>query len=206
MNKIKSLISKLISTKIKKYGKNNSVITGKNVHLRKVRIKIYGDNNTVKINDNAYLHNVYIRIGFPDCHVKDCHIEIGSNTSFNSADIQIGEEKSSIIIGDDCMFSFNVEIACSDTHSIFDKDTRKLLNRGKNINIGNNCWICKNVKILKNTSIADNCIVAQDSIVTKQFKETNAILAGNPAKIVKHNVIWSRKRPNEFIEKENINA
>ena len=202
MNILKNLFSRFTVSIKEKGGKNNINISPK-AYLRKVRIKIYGQNNTLIIEDNAYLHNVYIRVGFPDCHINNCIIKIGNNTSFNSADIQLGESESSLIIGNDCMFSFNVEITCTDTHSIFDNENN-LLNTGKEIIIGSHVWVCKNTLILKNTKIPDNCIVAQGAAVTKKFEIPNAVIAGNPARIVKQNINWSRIRPEKF--KENINA
>lgn len=45
-----------------------------------------------------------------------------------------------------------------------------------------------------------NSIVGACSVITKQFEEENVILAGNPAKIVKQNVKWGRKGPDEYLE------
>lgn len=200
MNIIKSCLSRLLSVRIKNNGKNNVIKISPKAYLRKVKIKIYGDNNYIEINNGTYLHNVYIRIGFPDCYADNTSLKIGENTTFNSADIQLGEDNSLIHIGNDCMFSFNVELCCSDTHAVLNNN-EEISNIGKSIIIGNHCWICKNAKILKNTAIGNNNIVAQDSIITKEFKDSNQILGGNPAKILKENINWSRKRPNSFIPK-----
>ncbi len=48
------------------------------------------------------------------------------------------------------------------------------------------------VSILKGATIFDNSIVAFGSIVTKSFTETNVIIAGIPAKIVKTNINWKK--------------
>ena len=58
--------------------------------------------------------------------------------------------------------------------------------------------MCKNITILKNTKIPSNSVVAQGSTVTKKFDTENIIIAGNPAKIVKENTIWDRKKPEEY--------
>ena len=200
MKNIKDLIYKLKqinSLSIIDNGENNTIKIPPSVYTRKVKIKIFGNNNTVEISDNSYLHNVHIRIGFPDCPIDNCLVKIGADTSFNSTEIQLGESESSVIIGDNCMFSFNIEITCTDTHSVLDLEGN-LLNRGENITIGNHVWVGKEAKILKNTSISDNCIVAQNSIVTKKFDTKNAVIAGNPAKIVKENINWVKTRP-QFI-------
>ena len=61
-------------------------------------------------------------------------------------------------------------------------------------------WIGKDVKIGKNVRIADNSIVGWGSIVTKRFEEPNVILAGIPAKVVKHGVNWDRKSINKYLK------
>ena len=194
---LKRFINKLIPDDIKISGKNNNIKISQSSYRRKFSLKIYGNNNTVEIGDNSYLHNVKIRIGFPDCPIENCLVKIGAKTSFNSAEIQLGESESSIIIGDNCMFSFNIEITCTDTHSVLDMEDN-IINKGENIIIGNHVWVGKEAKILKNTQIADNCIVAQNSIVTKKFDTKNAVIAGNPAKIVKENITWSNIRANNY--------
>lgn len=203
MKLLKKLFSKFFGLKIKNCG-NNILQISNSAYFRKTKIKIYGNNNFVSIKDNAYLHNTYIRIGFPDCPVKNTTLRIGEKTSFNGCDIQIGEDNSSIVIGSDCMFSFDTELTCTDTHSIFNYDG-EIINIGQNITVGNNCWIGRRAKILKNTIIPDNCIVAQDSVLTKKFEDNNSIFAGNPAKLVKTNINWSRLRPNEILRKREKN-
>ena len=114
--------------------------------------------------------------------------------------LQIGEDNNVVDIGDDCRCSYNIELNCTDHHSIFD-DEGNLLNIGKNITVGNHVWICKDVRIMKNTNIPDGCIVAQGSIVTKKFEKGNCVIAGNPAKVAKENIYWDRIRPNNFLKR-----
>ena len=54
-----------------------------------------------------------------------------------------------------------------------------------NINIGNDVWIGSEVKILSGVNIGDGAIIGANSIVTKNVPPY-AIVAGNPAKIVKY--------------------
>ena len=195
---IKLLLSKYFEPKIKDIGCNNTVSIGDNVFLRKAKFNIYGNNNKIIVDDYAYLHNITITIGFPDCPIDNCIIRIGRGTSCNSLVIQMGESDSEVIIGENCMISFNVEISCTDTHSITDMDGN-LTNIGEKIEIGSNVWICKNVTILKNSKVPSHSIVAQGSIVTKKFDEENIAIAGNPAKIVKNGIKWDRKRPQQVL-------
>lgn len=68
-------------------------------------------------------------------------------------------------------------------HDIDDLNT---YTKGKNIVIGKNSWIGMNVVILPGTKLGKNTIVGAGSVVTKSFRQGNVVIAGNPAKIIKH--------------------
>ena len=195
---LKRFINGFLYPRIINHGNGNEINIAKTAYFRKTRFQIYGNNNKVFIDENVYMHNAHIRIGFSDCPVNNCILKIGKNTAFNSLDMQLGEEGSIVEIGDNSMFSFHVEICCTDTHAILDNEGN-LLNRGESIKIGSHVWVCKNVVITKNTEIPDNCIVAQGSIVTKKFSDKNCVIAGVPARVVKKDINWDAKRPQKFI-------
>ena len=195
----KKLIYKCFNRpKIKIYGRNNDVKISSSAITRHLNISIYGENNTIYIDDDVKIHNTRIIVGFFNAPVKDCVIKIGKETTINSMLIQVGENGSTINIGENCLFSFLVELNCTDHHSIFDENN-ELINRGNFIEIGDRVWVCKEVRVMKNSSVASGSILAQRALVTKQFSEPNCIIAGNPAKVVKRNIHWDRKRPNLFI-------
>ena len=86
-----------------------------------------------------------------------------------------------INIGANFLFAPGVKII-SANHS---KEIIDLHEKSKPIVIGSNVWLGANVIILPEVEIGDNCIVGAGSVVTKSFKDTNLIIAGNPAKIIK---------------------
>ena len=196
---IKDFIRTNFPLKVVSKGENNSVFYPKSLLKRKSSVKIYGNNNKVVIKDNCYLHNFHLIIGFPDCPANNCYVEIGEHTSFNGTTIQIGENNSRVIIGSNCMFSFDIELNCTDSHSVLDAN-ENLLNRGKFIEIGNKVWICKNATIMKNTKIPDNSIVSQNSVVTREFTESGIVIAGCPARQVKSGIHWKFDRPNKYVK------
>lgn len=102
-------------------------------------------------------------------------------------------EGNDIYIGRDNQWSFDIQIRNSDAHSIIDLTTNQVCNRGQDINIGDHCWLANNVAVLKGGSLENDTIVGAYSVVTKHFSENNIIIAGNPARLIKSNVKWSRQ-------------
>ena len=66
------------------------------------------------------------------------------------------------------------------------KDVMKDIHKDQTIFIGDNCWIGMNAIILPGVSISGvNVIIAAGSVVTRSFEDSNVLIAGNPAKVVK---------------------
>lgn len=57
---------------------------------------------------------------------------------------------------------------------------------GKDVIIGEKCWIGMNAVILPDVILGPKTIVGAGSVVTKSFPEGHCIIAGNPAKIIRH--------------------
>ncbi|WP_261156851.1 acyltransferase [Serratia liquefaciens] len=43
---------------------------------------------------------------------------------------------------------------------------------------------------MKGTNIASGCVVAANSVVSGDFLESNCLIAGSPARVVKRNISW----------------
>ena len=135
------------------------------------------------------LGSLFINFG----EASNMHVKIGRNLSSCSTTILTNQIGSRIEIGDDCMFASDVKIVGADGHTIYDINTGKTINAQSSVcKIGNHVWLGEQCRIMKNANIPDNSIVGANAIVTKSFSEPNIILAGNPAKIIKHNVGWKR--------------
>lgn len=196
---LQNIIDKLRNKykKVRIRGLNNVIRKNSNV---KVNIFIYGDNNKVILDESITDFYGEIQIGMPDCPANNCTLTVGKNTTSNGIRIWLVEDNSVVEIGEDCMFSFNVSVDCSDTHSIFDCETKEILNIGKYVKIGNHVWVGRNVCICKNTTIPDNCVIGAGSIITKKFDKPNCIIAGVPAFKKKTNINWSRLRPKDYLQ------
>lgn len=87
-----------------------------------------------------------------------------------------------IIIGDFTNIGPNVGII-SANHDLIDNS---LYISAAPISIGRFCWIGMNATILPSVQLGDFTIVGAGSVVSKSFIEGYCVIAGNPAKIIKH--------------------
>lgn len=187
-----------IKHNIKIIGDNNTINLGSMNSDSNLDIRIYGQYNVINLGKLKEFYGKII-IGDKNNYVEGCYISIGDDTSSNGIEIRLLEDKSKVAIGKDCMFSDDIRLYCTDFHCIVD-NLGKLLNPAKSIIIGDHVWLAHHVSILKNTKIADNSIIGLGSVVTKSFTQSNVIIAGSPAKIVKTNVNWNRKSPKEYTQ------
>ena len=178
--------------KLEKYirGNHNNVVIGERSVLDNVKIHIVGNNNRIVFGKNCTIAK--------NCSFwmegSDIEIRIGDNCSIQySTHFLAQEDNVRIILGDDCMFSNRITIRTSDSHSIIDNKTGKRINPSGNVVIGNHVWIAAQAIILKGTTIGDSCIIGTRSIVTKNIP-SNCLAVGAPARIVKEDVTWDRKR------------
>ncbi len=95
-----------------------------------------------------------------------------------------------IQIGDNTMIAWQSILMDTDQHAIYGKDNT-LINQDKKIIIGNNVWIGAKSFILKGSKIPDGCIIGANTTISKEFIQKDAIIAGNPAKILKENIQWN---------------
>lgn len=179
--------------------KIKNVVSGKNNTLvlppdNKIKCRIYGNNNRVVIEETPYKFAGEIHIGAANYPVDNCCLSIGKNSSANGVVFVMKENGTSVSLGEDCMIGSDVSIWNTDGHSIYDKNGH-IINCASDIKIGSHVWICSNVKIGKNTQIGNNCIIGYGSVVTHRFTEENAVIAGNPARIAKKDILWGREFP-----------
>ena len=123
---------------------------------------------------------------------KGCRFDIGSGAVAQFGNGYVNAKTTFIImhglvVGDGCAISWGCEFLDEDFHHIiYDKKKEK----NSMIEIGNHVWIGSNVIVLKGSSIPDGCVVASGSVVNSVFEEKNCLIGGNPAKIIKKNVVW----------------
>jgi acetyltransferase-like isoleucine patch superfamily enzyme len=113
------------------------------------------------------------------------HLEIGSESYINyDSSLSCFDH---ITIGSKCAISWNT--------NIFDANTHELIVEGlsrpwsKPVVIGDGVWIGTGATILPGVTIGDGSVVAAGSVVTSDVPG-GALVAGNPARVVRENVLW----------------
>lgn len=163
---------------------DNNYVKIDNSYLSEVSVNIKGENNQLIIKNGVKLRKATINI-----RGNNCKVIIGENTTFGGVRIINVGIDNDIIIGRNCLFSDNIEIWASDTHSIFDENGF-MINNEKPIIIEDNVWVGAYVKILKGVKIGKGSIIGINSLLTKDIEE-KTLCAGNPIKILKRNVSWN---------------
>ena len=160
--------SVLDHTKIRIRGNNNSLIVGSNVHVgRGCSFWMEGDNISIIIGDHTtFTHTVHF-----------CAQE-------NDMRIEVGE---------DCMFSNHIIVRTSDSHPIYDFETKQRINPSASVKIGNHVWIAPHSVIMKKSDIGDGAIIGSHTMVNKSVP-ANSLAVGMPVRVVKNNIAWTREK------------
>lgn len=99
----------------------------------------------------------------------------------------------SIFISKQVTISWNVLIMDTDWHNTIDTINNTVGCCSRPIYIGDKAWIGARSIILKGSYLPYGSIVGAGAVVTKQYKEKNICIAGNPAVVVKKHVTMYRE-------------
>lgn len=102
--------------------------------------------------------------------------------------------KDAITFGDNVTTSWDVLVMDTDWHPVRNMKTDKIQEMTKPISIGSNVWLCTRCVVLKGSVIPNGCIIGANSLVSKHYEVSNAMIAGNPARIIKENVQFVNDR------------
>ncbi|MCC5895594.1 MAG: acyltransferase [Alkalibacterium sp.] len=177
----------LKSSHVEIKGKNNYIKLGKSSKIYECSIDINGDNNVIILGNNVSIVEADLKVWGNGNNLK-----IDDFTTFNrNCEIKVFEG-TTVMIGKDCMISYNVDVRSSDGHPIYDENGSRI-NKASNVFIGDHVWIGSHVNILKGAAVLKGSIIGSGSLVNKIQTKSNVIIAGRPAKILRSDVTWNRK-------------
>lgn len=145
------------------------------------------------LGDNVSLYDhVRLVLGDPEQH-PDTGLYLGNNIIVNTFCYLSGE--GGLEIGDEVLIGSHVRIL-SAGHAIDGNDPsiwRNPLTYGK-IRIGHGAWIAAGVTILQGLEIGEGAVIGAGSVVTRNVPAF-AIVAGNPARLIRYRKGFEPKRP-----------
>ena len=169
-------------------GKDNILEIRKGVRLQNCSFQISGNHNHIILDEGVF--GISIDLCTED---NGNRIFVGKKTSF-CGDIHLAAtEGTTIQIGEHCLFSAGIAFRTGDSHSITDLEGNRI-NPAKDIVLENHVWVGNRVLINKGVCIRCDSVVGTGSVVTKAFQETNCIIAGVPAKVIKTDINWNAQR------------
>ena len=181
LNLIKRILKLIFRYKYVAYCGSNTKIQG--------LIDKRGKNSLISIGNDCLIQGALVT------EIDESRISIGNNVFI--ANGTLIDCVKSITIEDNVLISYKCTIADSNNHSIYynirHNDLHDWKNGGKHdwsttdtrpIIIRKGCWIGSNVIILKGVVIGERAVIGAGSVVVKDVP-SDALVAGNPAKIIK---------------------
>ena len=195
--------------KVQFYGTNCKVELWEPVNFKQHKTSqsswhLYGDNNSIEIKSSKHaINNLFIASLGNIFGLSTHNNKIFIDEDFSCEEIAfhfLFTNNCIVKIGKNCMFSSKITLFTGDGHTLYNLDNPQNVNTTNfGITIGNHVWIGHDVKILKDVIIPDNTVIGTSSLVNKQFSKPNTVIAGIPAKVVKENISWDRRRVEEYI-------
>lgn len=169
--------------KVSDYGKNNCVLTPKNLCCDDLQVVFKGSNNEVRIGKSCLKckNTIFIQGDYNT-------VEIGDDVVFDQDVSIVLAEGTKVKIGDNCLLAKGVRIRTSDQHFIYDENGFRI-NKAKDVCIENHVWLGASAIIMKGATIGEGSVIGMDSMVTKTIPPYS-IAVGKPAKVIKSNINW----------------
>lgn len=195
-NKFHGHFPNLINSKINFNGKNNLLVCEENVTLVNSNIDFNEDNSILYLSSSSHSYRVNISLnGNNVCF-------FGKDNYFNAVTAIVLSESKNVIIGDGCLFSYDIFIRVSDVHLLYSRDSRERINHSKSIYIGDHVWFGQKLLILKGTRIGSGAVIGAGSVVTGKEIPSNTTFAGNPAKLIRDSTFWTAHSNHTWNEKD----
>ena len=173
-------------------GNNNFLVFERGASVKDCLIEVIGDNHRLVIGENAVL--TQSTLWFED---HSCLISFGKGTTMQrNGHIAVTEPGRKIEIGDNCMFSFDVDIRNGDSHSIIDANSGERVNWARNIKIADHVWLGAFTQVLGGSRIESNAIIGIRSLV-KGKVDAGVIATGIPARPLRNGFTWDSRRITE---------
>ena len=158
---------------------------------------ITASNGTIRIGEK----NVFnYRCGFRTTCKGE--INIGNMCTIGRESSLVSSLNAKIVVEDDCMMSYAVELRAGNSHNIIDLDTLENLdnNKHRDVILGQHIWVGMRSVLLNGVDIGSGSMVGANSMVVKKKYPNNVLIAGNPARILRNYIAWIRDSDDVYLD------
>ncbi len=121
----------------------------------------------------------------------DSAVTVGPDVTCN--EVSISCQGGSVRIGRDCMLSSDVLIEAGQFHGLVDLSgpVPALIDRRSDVVIGDHVWLGRGCVVLDRCQIGDGAILGAGAVAAGRYP-ANVAIVGNPGRVVREQVTWSR--------------
>lgn len=117
---------------------------------------------------------------------------LGRGFTANLVDLLVEGPRNSIVVADDAMLAYRVQLRTSDSHGIVSlDDPSAALNPPASIRLGPHVWLGKDVVVGRGVTVGRGAIVAMNTIVTAHVPPCT-LVGGVPMRVLREGVTWTR--------------
>lgn len=175
-----------LNTRVLVDGAGNKVAIHASVRLRNLSIEIRGANNLLTIGEGCVVQRGSIEL-FGDGN----EIRIGPDGQIVDASI-VAHWGTRIEIGSNCLFSSEVDVRTTDSHSILDESGARI-NKDMDVKLGDRVWLGRRASVVKGAEIGDDAVIGTMAVVAGVIP-SNCVAGGIPAKVIRQGTTWSTER------------
>lgn len=173
---------------------NNDVFVNDDCTVKNLTLRVFGNHNVIIIEKGCYIEDLTVWI-----EDDNNTVIIGKNSKL-CGNLKLScMEGTKITIGEDCLFSSEIDVRTGDGHAMLDENGARI-NPSKDVKIDEHVWVGYRAMNLKGSHIHKNSVVGANSTVTGDAGESAVAVAGTPAKIIKRNINWHFDR--DFVKKK----
>lgn len=162
----------------------NRITVGRDVRNRGLVVMVIGHGNRLRIGEGVSWGGIITLNG------DGLEVEIGDRC--DAKGVRLIAHQAIVHIGADCLLARGIETRSSDIHTLSDRITGERLNPPAPVILGRHVWVAGGAFIGKGVTVADGCVVGAHAVVTRPFTEPGCELAGQPAQVVRRDVVWER--------------
>ncbi|SDA61753.1 acyltransferase [Methanobrevibacter millerae] len=188
---------KMERSKITFAGKNNILFCENNVNLVNCNIVFKGNDSLIYLSSCKGNYSLNMQV------VHDSVIYIGKNNDLIPPINLNVQEHQNLIIGEDCSIGSNTNIRTGDAHIIYDEESKARFNKGSSVIIGDHVWLGHQIYVDKGVIIGSGSVIENNSyIASNSILKSNSIYQGNPAKLIKENVFFTKDYVANFTKED----